>query len=90
MIQETITHCCKKCQSTNIVRNGHNVCGSPLYKCKDCNAHGVLKSKRKTENIDQDILERTYLERNSYRSTARLFDISHVSVINLLKKKRKI
>lgn len=90
MIQETVTHSCKKCQSTNIVRNGHNACGSPLYKCKDCNAHGVLKSKRQTAQIDQQVLERTYLERNSYRSTARLFGISHVSVMNLLKKKQKV
>lgn len=90
MIQKTVTHCCKKCQSPNIVRNGHNACGSPLYKCKACNTYGVLKSKHKTQHIDQDVLERTYLERNSYRSTARLFEISHISVINLIKKKRKV
>lgn len=58
-----------------------------LYKCKECNAQGVFKSKRKTENIDHDVLERTYLECNSYRSSARIFEISHVSIF--LKKKQK-
>lgn len=73
--------------STNIVKNGHNSCDSTLYKCKDCKAHGVLISKRSTEKIDKEALERTYLERNSYRSTGRIFKISHVSVMNMIKKK---
>jgi transposase-like protein len=89
MLRTEIVHTCKKCQSTNIVKNGHNACGSPLYKCKDCKAHGVLISKRSTENIAKEALERTYLERNSYRSTGRIFKISHVSVMNMIKKKSK-
>jgi insertion element IS1 protein InsB len=87
MITSVTIHKCKKCESTNVVKNGHNACGSPLYKCKDCNAHGVLISKRSTANIDEEALERTYLERNSYRSTGRIFKISHVTVMNKIKKK---
>jgi transposase len=34
-----------------------------------------------------EALARTYAERNSYRSTGRIFGISHVSVGNYLKKK---
>ena len=87
MIKTEIIHRCKKCESENIVRNGHNISGSLQYKCKDCGAHGVLTSKRKTDNIDREALERTYLERNSYRSAGRIFGISHVSVMNMIKKK---
>jgi transposase-like protein len=46
--------------------------------------------KAKTQKIDTAVLEKTYTERNSLRSVGRLFDISHVSVFNMLKKSPKI
>jgi IS1 family transposase/transposase-like protein len=87
MIQTT--HTCKKCNSANIVLNGKNKCGSQTYKCKDCGCCRVLFSIKKTENIDLDALSRTYEERNSYRSSGRIFGISHVTVFNYLKKKAR-
>jgi transposase-like protein len=80
-------HTCKKCNSANIVLNGKNKSGSQTYKCKDCGCCRVLFSVKKTENIDMEALSRTYEERNSYRSSARIFGISHTSVFNYLKKK---
>ncbi len=41
---------------------------------------------KKTKNIDLEALTRTYEERNSLRSTGRIFGISHFTVSNLLKK----
>ena len=79
------THCCKKCQSENIVLNGKNKSGSQTYKCLACKSYGVLFSVKKTVKIDQEALARTYQERNSYRSTGRIFGISHFTVFNLLK-----
>ena len=58
-----------------------------VTKCHDCKCYGVLFSVKKTVKIDQDALARTYEERNSYRSTGRIFGISHFTVFNLLKKK---
>ena len=81
------THCCKKCQSENIVLNGKNKSGSQTYKCLACKSYGVLFSVKKTVTIDQEALVRTYQERNSYRSTGRIFGISQFTVFNLLKKK---
>jgi transposase-like protein len=89
MIVETKTHCCSKCQSPNIVRNGSNKSGTAQYKCKNCGTCRVLIKKAKTQKIDIGILEKTYTERNSLRSVGRLFDISHVSVFNMLKKSPK-
>ena len=83
------THTCKKCNSSNIVLNGKNRSGSQTYKCKDCGACRVLFSVKKTANIDMDALARTYEERNSYRSSARIFGISHVTVYKYLKKKAR-
>ena len=41
MIQETITYTCSRCNSPNMVRNGHNKCGSLQSYCKDCGARRV-------------------------------------------------
>jgi hypothetical protein len=56
-------------------------------KCKDCGSCRVLFSVKKTQGIDLDTLNKTYQERNSTPSTARIFGISHVTVWNYLKKK---
>ena len=81
-------HFCDRCQSKNIVLNGKNKSGSQTYKCNDCGCCRVLFSVKKTSNIDIESLERTFNERNSTRSTGRIFGISHVTVWNYLKKKR--
>ena len=83
----TTKHKCKSCQSENIVLNGKNQSGSQTYKCNDCGSCRVLFSVKKTSNIDLDTLSKTYEERNSLRSTGRIFEISHITVLNLLKKK---
>jgi transposase-like protein len=82
----TTKHKCKNCQSENIVLNGKNCSGSQTYKCNDCGSCRVLFSVKKTANIDLDTLSKTYQERNSLRSTGRIFEISHITVLNLLKK----
>jgi len=85
MITESRT--CHERHSANIVRNGKNRLGNQRYKCKDCGVTRVLDSRQPTRQLDPDLLERTYRERNSLRATARLFGISHVTVFQQLKKK---
>ena len=82
----TTKYTCHKCQSENIVLNGKNKSGSQTYKCNDCGCCRVLFSVKKTQNIDLDSLNKTYQERNSTRSTGRIFGISHVTVWSYLKK----
>lgn len=82
----TTVHTCRKCGSANLVRNGKNKSGTPTYHCKDCKSYGVLYHKKA---LDEAAVVRTYEERNSYRSVARIFKTSHVRVYYLLKKKRK-
>ena len=88
----TTKHKCKSCQSENIVLNGKNRSGSQTYKCNDCGSCRVLFSVKKTSNIDLDTLSKTYEERSgtppdSLHSTGRIFEISYITVLNLLKKK---
>jgi transposase-like protein len=62
MIQETITYCCRRCGSTNIVRNGHNRCGNPQYHCKACGGgYGVLQPKIRYREEEKENILRAYL-----------------------------
>lgn len=88
MITETRT--CHECQSPNIVRNGKNCAGNQRYKCKDCGVTRVLDSCLPSQQLDPEMLERTYLERNSLRATGRIFGVSHFTVFQQLKKKRRL
>ena len=79
---------CKKCSSTNIVKNGSNSSGNPKYKCKDCGFGGVFTSKRKTE-AEKAIILKAAQERSSSRGLARVFGVSHQTILNWIKKKAK-
>ncbi|MCW5924310.1 MAG: IS1 family transposase [Saprospiraceae bacterium] len=79
---------CHRCESSNIVKNGKNRSGTQTYKCKDCGCCRVLDSKQPSRNIDPELVERAYQERQSLRGTGRLLNVSHRTVLNWLKKKR--
>ncbi len=78
---------CGCCGSSNIVKNGKNATGQQRYKCNDCGVTRVLDSLRKSDQVDLSQVQRTYEERNSFRSTGRIFGVSHVTVQRWLKKK---
>ena len=80
---------CENCGSIDIVKNGKNATGQQRYKCNDCGVTRVLDSLHKVDQVDLAQVERTYQERNSFRSTARIFGVSHVTVQRWLKKKPK-
>lgn len=83
----TITCKCATCGSENITKNGKNSAGNQRYKCKACGTSRVLKGRRPSTKVDMEAVGRTFEERSSYRSTARIFGVSHVTVFNWLKKK---
>ena len=72
MTQETITYRCRKCGSTNIVKNGTNkpacakadrsgeVCNWPQYHYKDCGAYRVMKPKRMQPENEKETIVRAY------------------------------
>jgi transposase-like protein len=78
---------CEKCSSENLIRNGKNASGSQRYRCKDCGVTRVLDKQHASAHIDQEMVERSYLERNSLRATARIFNVHHVTVWKWLKKR---
>ncbi|MGB1206927.1 MAG: hypothetical protein ACPG5B_14875 [Chitinophagales bacterium] len=76
---------CRKCNSTNLVKNGSNGVGNPKSKCKDCGFSGVIQTKRIDEATKEKIAK-AYQERNSLRDVGRIFNVSHQSVLRWTKK----
>jgi len=83
MITTNLT--CRKCGSTNLVRNGSNAVGNPKSKCKDCGFSGVIKTKR-ADAATKEKVAKAYQERSSLRGVGRIFDVSHQTVLNWTKK----
>jgi transposase-like protein len=78
---------CKKCCGTNLVKNGLNSCQNPKYKCKDCGFSGVIVSKRKSD-AEKELLIKASQERSSSRGLGRIFNVSHQTALNWIKKSR--
>jgi transposase-like protein len=88
MIQETITYKCRRCQSGNIVKNGHNGQGKPQYWCKDCGMRGVLYLNPRYTEAEKEQIIAAYHERPSMRGIERIFGVSRQTLANWLKKSR--
>ena len=77
---------CSKCQSENKIRNGivRNV---QRYKCKECgNNFSIDYSQVAERDRRRRFGLAMYLEGLGFHSIARLLNVSHVSVINWVKK----
>ncbi|MDR3572106.1 MAG: IS1 family transposase [Candidatus Pacebacteria bacterium] len=85
MIADTIIHTCRRCGSSNIVRNGHNACGNRQYRCNDCSHRAVLMPKiAYSEERRKEILD-AYRERSSMRGIQRIFGVSRQTLARWLK-----
>lgn len=86
---QIIIHKCRHCGSTNLVRNGHNRCGTPQYRCNDCGDYRVLEPKRPSstdrksrEHPERKKVLRACLERCSLRGVARIFRLSRNTIVD--------
>jgi len=77
---------CSKCKSEHNGKNGI-VKGSQRYQCKDCNFNYTveIKSTAKDDSTKRFALM-LYLEGLGFHSIGRLLKVSHVAVINWVKK----
>lgn len=77
---------CPNCQSEKNVKSGV-IKGVQRYKCKDCGYYFTVNKLGK--RIDSYYVNKSlqlYLEGLSYREIERLLGVSHVSVMNWVKK----
>ena len=89
MISETTVHCCTRCQSNNIFKNGHNKSGNAQFRCKDCGRSSVIKPKIKYTDEQKELIIRTYLERDSLFGMHRLFSVAPATLTSWIKKASK-
>jgi transposase-like protein len=80
-----MTHACRVCKSTHIVKNGTNRCGKAQYHCKDCGTYRVLTPKQAYSESEQCIILRACLERCSLRGVARIFAVARQTIARWLK-----
>ena len=77
---------CPQCDSNNISRNGI-VKEKQRFKCKDCGYNFTVEKMGKSiENFFVTKALQLYLEGLSFREIERLLGISHVSVMNWVRK----
>ncbi|WP_107039709.1 IS1/IS1595 family N-terminal zinc-binding domain-containing protein [Brumimicrobium mesophilum] len=77
---------CPQCQSKNVVKSGV-INEKQRYKCKDCGYHFTVNKTGK--QIDMYYVTKAlqlYLEGLTYREIERIIGVSHVSVMNWVKK----
>ena len=77
---------CPKCKSENHVKNGI-IKGQQRYKCKSCMFNYSVEFKSTaTRDYTRRFALMLYLEGLGFHSIGRLLHVSHVSVINWIKK----
>lgn len=89
MIINKITYTCRRCDSTNIIKNGHNRYGSQQFRCKDCGKSAVLDPKNSYSKEEKERILAAYRERPSMRGIARVFGISRNTLTVWLKKSER-
>lgn len=73
MILSIIVHRCTKCNSRDIVRNGHDYKGTQKFHCHDCDAYGTLNARGHYLEEEKATILRTYRERTSMRGVERIY-----------------
>jgi len=87
MTIKTQVHTCRKCQSEDLVKNGTNASGSPLYHCKTCGTYGVLEPKQRYSEEEKEIIIKAYQERASMRGIERIHGVCRQTLSAWLKDK---
>lgn len=80
MIRPVITHACRTCGSSNIVKKGTNKCGNPQYHCKDCGAYRVLQPQVRYTPEQKATILKACQERISLRGFQRVFGVHRQTV----------
>ena len=77
---------CPNCQSDKVIKSGV-VHDRQRFKCKSCNHHfSVNKLGKKIDDYYVNKALQLYLEGLTYREIERILGISHVTILNWVKK----
>ena len=78
---------CRRCNSVNIVKNGHTNAGKQKYFCNACHGGRTLDTKQYYSEPEKDKIIQAYNERMSLRGTSRIFGVAVSTILRWLKKK---
>jgi IS1 family transposase/transposase-like protein len=84
MIQVVITKHCPRCNSTDIVRNGHDYKGAQKFVCRACGAMGTLDATGRYSQERKDEILCAYRERSSMRGICRIFGLARQTLARWL------
>jgi len=76
MIIEIKVYRCPKCNSVDIIKNGHDYKGTQKFHCKACDAYGTLVKKGTSAQTKRQQVMDAYCERVSMRGIERIFSVS--------------
>jgi insertion element IS1 protein InsB len=85
MIISVEIHRCPKCDSPNIIKNGHDYKGAQKYHCQDCRAYGTLKPQGTYTDEQKEVILRAYRERASMHGINRIFGVARQTLARWLK-----
>jgi transposase-like protein len=86
MITKTTTHHCRKCNSTNLKKNGKTKAGAQKFACKDCGAFGTLVLEGTYSEEEREAAILMYYERASLRGVERVLGPHPNTLTRWLKK----
>jgi transposase-like protein len=78
---------CKKCGSTNTVKNGRTATGQQQYHCRACGVYTVTGDHARERAIKMEIVDKLHREQVSQRGMARVTGISRPTITRWLRKK---
>ena len=76
MIIEIQYRRCTKCDSIDIIKNGHDYKGTQKFHCHACKAYSTLDKERKYDPKTREQVMDAYFERMSMRGIHRVFGIT--------------
>lgn len=80
MIRTIVTYECPRCESLDLVKNGHDYKGAQKYHCKSCGRYGTLQAQSGYSMHVQEQVKRAVIERLSLRGIERIFGLSRRTV----------
>jgi transposase-like protein len=78
---------CKKCGSTNTVKNGRTAAGQQQYHCRACGVYTVTDDRARERAIKMEIVDKLHREQVSQRGMARVTGISRPTIKRWLRNK---
>jgi transposase-like protein len=78
---------CKKCNSTNIVKNGQTPAGQQKYHCRACGIYTTTDDRARKRAAQMELVEKLYRQQVSQRGIARVTGVSRPTIVRWLRSK---